>query len=247
MRDILLDIAKHTGDLGFLEIVKITGSKDETLIQSMDKDKLVVLSGSLKEPCVDLEGEFGLNNLNLLKFYANFANFKTDDATIKVARERRGDRDVVAEIQFASADNESSATYRVMNPELVPDQPKFIGSKWDFEFSPSQSKIAEFSDLSSGLVGIETYFSPKIDKDGNLRFYIGDENAATNKANMIFEKNIVAELPTGLYWPIDQVLKVLKLAGTNNATMSFMAKGVLRISFDSKFGSWGYIFPSKRK
>lgn len=249
MRETFLDIIKHTGDLGFIEIVKITGATDKTNIESIDADKRVIVKGTLKEASAELEGEFGFKDLTLLKSYCNFANFKTDTSTVEVIREKRGDREVVAEVRFASEDNETSATYRVMNIDLVPDQPKFLGGNWDLEFKPSAAKIAEFSELASSLMSIEQYFMPKTDKDGNLRFYIGDETAATNKASLVFEKNVKTEFPAGLYWPIQQVLAVLKLAGSDKAepTIHLLAKGALQISFDSSEASWVYIFPGQRR
>jgi len=249
MRETFLDITKHTGDLGFLDTVKITGTSDQTLIESMDADKNVILKGLLKEPSAQLEGDFGLSNLPLLKFYCNFANFKSDDASVDIIREKRGDRELITEIRFASADTESTATYRVMNADLVPDQHKFLGKDWDIEFIPTKSKIAEFSELATGLMSIETYFMPKTDDAGNLRFYIGDEAAATNKASMVFQKDVKATFAGGLHWPIQPVLSILKLAASNGSepTMSFLAKGALQISFESKFGDWKYILPAKRR
>ncbi len=249
MRETFLDITKHTGDLGFIDIVKLTGTSDTTTVEAIDADKRVIIKGRLTDVSAELEGEFGFKDLALLKSYCNFANFKADGANIEVVREKRGDREVVAEVRFASEDGETSATYRVMNIDLVPEQPKFLGKDWDIEFKPTQAKIAEFASLASSLMSIEQYFMPKTDKDGNLRFYIGDETAATNKASLVFEKNVGADFPAGLYWPIQQVLAVLKLAGDDKAepTIHLLAKGALQISFDSTLASWTYIFPGQRR
>ena len=46
MIDILKDIVKHTHGLGFLDLVKITGTSDETTIDSMAEDRSVILQGS---------------------------------------------------------------------------------------------------------------------------------------------------------------------------------------------------------
>lgn len=249
MREKLLDIVKHTGDLGFLQLVKVTGTDDETLIESIDQNKLVILKGTLLEPENEFVGEFGLNNLSLLKFYCNYANFKSDNATIATKKENRGGDDIIAEISFTDENKESSATYRVMNASLVPKQQKFMKDKWDILFKPSPSKINEFSALASGFASLESYFMPKTDEDGNLRFYIGDENAATNKASMVFEKDVKFNFPTGLNWPIAEVLAILKLAQDSKSEIEIglMEVGALQISFKSKFGDWKYIFPAKRK
>jgi len=43
MKDILADVISHTHALGFLEIIKVTGTTTDTLIESMAEDSSVVL------------------------------------------------------------------------------------------------------------------------------------------------------------------------------------------------------------
>ena len=43
MKDILQDIVSHTHNLGFLNIVKITGDEKKTLIDSMADDRSVIM------------------------------------------------------------------------------------------------------------------------------------------------------------------------------------------------------------
>ena len=50
MIDILKDIVKHTHGLGFLDLVKITGTSDATAIDSMAEDRSVILQGSFHKP-----------------------------------------------------------------------------------------------------------------------------------------------------------------------------------------------------
>ena len=50
MKDILQDIVKHTHGLGFLDLVKITGSESETAIDSMAEDRSVILQGNFNKP-----------------------------------------------------------------------------------------------------------------------------------------------------------------------------------------------------
>ena len=49
MIDVLRDIVKHTYGLGFLELVKITGTDSETAIDSMAEDRSVILQGTFKQ------------------------------------------------------------------------------------------------------------------------------------------------------------------------------------------------------
>ena len=47
MKDILQDIVKHTHSLGFLDIVKITGSDKTTTLDSMAEDRSVIMQGEI--------------------------------------------------------------------------------------------------------------------------------------------------------------------------------------------------------
>ena len=44
MKNFLQDLVAHTHSLGFLPLVKITASEDETLIESMSEDRSVILT-----------------------------------------------------------------------------------------------------------------------------------------------------------------------------------------------------------
>ena len=248
MRDTLTDIVKHTGDLGFIEMAKITGTDESTTIEAMDAGKTVIVKGTLKESNDDFKGEFGINQMQLLKFYTTFPSYKAGGAKTTIIREDRNGETLPTEITFESASKDSTATYRLMNKDLIPDQYKFLGTSWDIEISPANTKIAEFSALANGLVAFESNFMPKVE-DSILKFYIGDAGAATNKANMVFDDNVVGDFAGGVYWPIQQVLAILKLADIDGSspTMSFMAKGALKISFSSSTCDWDYILPGKRK
>ena len=63
MKDIILDVVKHTAGLGFIESVKVTGTTQETRFDAMDTDRTVILNATLHNPNPDLIGEFGMGNL----------------------------------------------------------------------------------------------------------------------------------------------------------------------------------------
>ena len=65
MIDILRDIVKHTHGLGFLDLVKITGTSNETTIDSMAEDRSVILQGSFHKPQTEMDGTFGMPQLGL--------------------------------------------------------------------------------------------------------------------------------------------------------------------------------------
>jgi hypothetical protein len=60
MKDILQDIVAHTNKLGFLNIVKITGTEDKTQIDSMAEDRSVIMFAETTGPYPDMIGTFGM-------------------------------------------------------------------------------------------------------------------------------------------------------------------------------------------
>ena len=91
MKDILQDIVAHTHKLGFLNIVKITGTEDKTQIDSMAEDRSVVLFAETANPNPDMIGVFGMPQLNKLKIHLDCPEYK-EDAQINVVK---GDRNGV--------------------------------------------------------------------------------------------------------------------------------------------------------
>ena len=56
MKDVVLDVVKHTAGLGFIESVKVTGTDEETRIDAMDTDRTVILNAKLHTQVPDLMG-----------------------------------------------------------------------------------------------------------------------------------------------------------------------------------------------
>jgi hypothetical protein len=84
MRDILLDIVKHTHSLGFIQSVKIDGNDgSQTNIEAMDDDRSVVLQGKLHNPVTELSGVIGLGKLGVLSGYLNFDGYTDKQSSIK--------------------------------------------------------------------------------------------------------------------------------------------------------------------
>jgi hypothetical protein len=71
MRDQLLDLVQHTLDLGFINLIKITGTDESTAILGLAEDKSVVVQGKFAGPVAEFIGTFGMPNLNKLKILLN--------------------------------------------------------------------------------------------------------------------------------------------------------------------------------
>ena len=85
MRDYLLDLVEHTYDLGCINLVKITGTEQDTVIDAIAEDNGVVVQAKFKNPMPDFIGTFGMPNLSKLKIILNLQEYK-EDASSTVTR-----------------------------------------------------------------------------------------------------------------------------------------------------------------
>lgn len=248
MREILSDIVKHTGSLGFLNTVKITGDDEKTIVESMDEDKTVVLKGELKTTVPDFEGTFGLYNLDLLGQYVAYAPFKADDATIEVSRRKRGEEEFPEKVTFKSGSG-TEVVYRFMSQDLLPEQHKLRQDiPWDIDFEPTKQKISEFSQLSNMLSKYEDTFNVAVDDDKKLHILLGDKLGSSHAGSIVFAEDIEGEMNDELYWPVQQTLSILKLGAADGCVSVKFAKiGALMISIVSDHGEWKYILPGRKK
>ena len=76
MRDHLLDLVGHTHDLGCIDLIKITGTDTETLIEGIAEDRSVVLQAQFNAPVSEFVGVFGMPNLSKIKILLNLQEYK---------------------------------------------------------------------------------------------------------------------------------------------------------------------------
>lgn len=251
MRETLQDIVKHTGGLGFIETVKITGSDDETLVEAMDNDRTVIVKAKLLKADAQLKGEFGMSNLSLIQGLVSSPLFKGDGVTTEVKSRERNGKMVPEEIAFDNTTTKSKAAYRLMSSDLIPEQAKFLGAQWDVEVDPSASKLKELQALAALYAQFESFFAVKTvqNEEGTneLRFYIGDEGSSMHRAYLTIGEEVEGKLGGDLHWPINQVLAILKLGADENLKLQFSSRGALQITMTSPAAEYHYILPARKK
>lgn len=243
MREYITDITKKIGGLGLVDTIKVTGTADETKIEAVDNDKTLIIKAKLTQAQPDLIGTFGISNLNTLGNLLNFASYKTDQATFSV--KRRADGSCPEELEFRDV-NGMGSNFRLMSGQLVAEQPVVAEIKWDVTFTPTKSKIAEFSQLASALSEFDQYFSVKT-KDGSLVVAIGEEGSASHRGAMVLADEVDGELRGDLLWPINQFLSIMKLADGHDNTVSITSKGALQVKVTTGFAEYLYILPARRR
>ena len=240
MKDILQDIVAHTHALGFLSLVKVTGS-ETTTIESMAEDRSVILTATTNAAVAD--GTFGMPNLDKLALHLKNPEYK-DNAKIDVVKAERNGETIPTHIHFENAAGDFQNDYRFMNQQIIEEKlksVKFKGASWDVTFSPSVAAISRMK-LQSAAHSEETTFNVKTD-NGDLVFSFGD--ASTHAGKFVFEAGIEGDLKHTWAWPVAQTQAILSLDG--DVKMSISDQGAMQITVDSGMAEYNYILPAQSK
>ena len=242
MKDILQDIVSHTHNLGFLNTVKITGDHSVTKIDSIAEDRTVIMFGETSNPYPDMEGIFGMPQMNKLRYLLDCPEYK-ENATIDIMRANKNGEDIPVGIHFENEFGDFQNDYRFMNTEIINEKiktVKFKGVKWDVEIEPSLASVQRFS-FQATANNEHTTFLAKTDGD-KLVFVFGD--ASSHGGEFVFASGVTGKLNKAWTWPVQPVLAILKAADVNNTKMSLSNEGALQIMLDSGLATYKYIIPA---
>lgn len=243
--DNVKDILKHTNNLSFLEMVKLSGTDAGTTVESISTDKSIVMFGKLNNEIEDLkDNSIGLSRMGILSGYVSFPAFSEKDASVKIVKQPRNGADVPAEITFDSGHGHQS-NYRFMSKEIVDEQikmPVFKGANYDLEYEPTQKNLQDLTYFSGILSSYESTFST-VCKDSKLYFSIG--SSSSDRALVPIADNVTCKISTNWKWPLSSILSILKLSGTEKCTMFISNQGLLKIELVSGLGTYTYYIPAK--
>ena len=245
IKDILKDVLKHTHGLGIFEQVKLTGTVESTEVETVDADKTVIFKGETHQPVPDLvDSTIGLSRMGVLQGNLQYPGY--DDATGSVAvvtQERNGEQ-VPTEVEFKSAEG-NEAHYRFMLADVINQQLKsikFKGAEFDVNVVPSDKNLKDLTYFNSVLGTYEANFSPKTNGT-DLYFHIGD--AGSDRTKIHVSNTIEGEIKGDWRWPLDIVLRILKLSDSGNCVLSINDEGLLQIIVDSGMAKYTYLLPAK--
>jgi len=246
IKDILKDVLKHTHGLGIFEMVKINGALDSTNIETVDPDKVVILKGKTVTPVADFtDATVGLSRMGVLQGYLNYPGFDDEDATVQIVKQDRNGEEIPVEVGFISTDG-NDANYRFMLADVINQQMKdikFKGATFDINIVPTIMNLKDLNYFNGILGTYEATFSPKTDKAGGLTFHIGD--GVSDRAKVKISDNVTGTIAREWKWPLDIVLKILRLSDTSNCTMSINDQGLMQIKLDSGMAEYTYLLPAK--
>jgi hypothetical protein len=243
MKDILQDIVAHTNKLGFLNIVKITGTEDKTLIDSMADDRSVIMYAETATPYPDMIGTFGMPQLEKLRYLVDGKEYQ-DDAKIEVVTGDRNGETIPVGLHFENKDGDFKNDYRFMNQDIINEKlktVKFRGVNWHVEVNPTVAAVQRFQ-FQAGANTEHTTFLAKTDGD-KLIFTFGD--VSSHGGEFVFATGVTGKINKAWTWPVAPVLGILRIADANNATISFSNEGAMQIMLDSGLATYKYIIPAQ--
>ncbi len=99
MKDHLLDIVQHTHGLGVIDLVKIVGTENETILEAIAENRSVILQAKFKGPIAEFVGTFGMPNLGKLNTVLNIPEYK-ENAVITVSTQDKNGEAVPVGVHF---------------------------------------------------------------------------------------------------------------------------------------------------
>ena len=243
MKDYLLDVVQHTHSLGFIDLVKITGTDENTVIEGIAEDRTVILKGEFHKPVPEFMGNFGMPNLDKLNVLLRIPEYAENEKISINTQERNGDV-VPVGIHFENATSDFKNDYRFMSSEVVNDKLKSVTMKdvnWGVEFEPTVASIQRLKMMISATSGEATFIARTEGSD--LKFAFGD--ASTHAGEFVFRPDVGGSVSKGWAWPVEAVSKILSLSGDVNYKIS--DDGVSQISVDSGLGVYNYLLPAQTK
>ena len=243
MRDYLLDLVSHTYDLGCIDLIKITGNENETVVDAISENRSVVVQAKFHNPNPEFIGTFGMPNLEKLKILLNLQEYR-ENAQITVKRQQRNGVDVPVGLNFKNAIGDFKNDYRFMTSEIVTEKIKAMKMRvptWNLTFEPTNASIMRLK-MQAQANSEEPNFQTKTE-DGDLKFVFGDHS--THAGEFVFHPGVSNELKRSWSWPVKQVISILDLSG--DKTMYISDEGASQIVVDSGLAVYNYILPAQSK
>lgn len=245
MRDNLQDLIKYTHGLGIIDLVKVSGTDQETQISAIAEDKSVIVYGITKTPVADFVGTFGMPNLTKLKTILGFDVYKEDKgASITMTYQQKDGENIPASIHFATSANDFVNDYRLMSKAVIDEKVRnvtFNGAVWDVEFEPTIAGIMRLK-MQAQANAEELNFTTKTENK-DLKMFFGDPS--THSGNFVFHPGVSGTLTRNWMWPVKVFLSIMDLPG--NKTVRISDQGAAEITVDSGYTVYQYLLPAQAK
>ena len=243
MKDYLHDIVQHTQVLGIIDLVKITGTDQETTIDSIAEDRSVIVQAKFKNPVPEFVGTFGMPNLSKLNTILNIQEYR-EDAKLSINKQTRNNEEVPVGIHFENKAGDFKNDYRFMESAVINEKLKTVRMKqvkWNVDITPTVAAIQKMKFQASANSDEPTFVTKT--ENNSLKFYFGDHSS--HAGNFVFQDGVSGTLSKSWSWPVSAVISILGLAGDKSLKIS--DEGVMQITVDSGIATYNYLLPAQTK
>lgn len=236
---ILKEIVQYTTSAN-LDLVKITGDAQQTLIEGVASDKTVVMHGKFRSAIPEFIGTLGLPNLSRLGVMLNIPEYR-ENAQISTTQHPDGG---LATVVLSNSDQSFTNVYRLMTAAMASSavaSVTFREPQWQLEFEPLTASVQKFRYQTQALSDSEQFQT--YTKNNHLYFELGEPSS--HLGTFVFHTPCQGQLREQLSWPVRQVQAVLNLTGDKR--MKISDAGAMQITVDSGVAEYRYIIPTKQK
>jgi hypothetical protein len=244
MKDILNDIIQHTLPLGGIELIKISGTANETNLSAVTENKTVILNSKFKTPIPQFEGVFGMPALEKLRTILSFDDEYDKDAKISVLKETKDEGEQLSVIHFENKNGDFVNDYRLMGKTLVEQKIKnviFKGAVWNLNFKPTIPGITRLKKQAS-VHNDEPNFNAFYENDS---LFMSFGTGSSHASKFMFQAGVSGSLTKSFHWPVKQFLSIMDLVGDKHIYIS--DQGVMRITLDSGIADYEYLLPIQKQ
>jgi hypothetical protein len=241
MKDFLKDLVSHTHSLGVIPIIRVTANNGEVRVDSLAEDHSVILNAKTHQPVANLDGVFGMPNLNKLDLHLKCPEYK-ENASIDLMYDVSSEQQIPSGLLFKNSVGDYTNEYRFMSRKIVDqklDEFECPDVRWDIEFQPAQTSIQRFK-YQIGTHLEDPSFSISL-QSSDIVFKFG--SIVSHAGSFVFQSNVSGKLRSTLIFPKNIVLSVLNLSG--DKTIKLSDSGAMLISVDSGIAVYDYIFPAE--
>lgn len=243
MKDYLQDIVQHTQGLGVIELVKITGDTNSTVIEAISEDRSVIVQGQFNAPVPEFTGVFGMPNLGKLKTILGIEEYR-ENAQITLNTQDRNGAQVPVGLHFENKAGDFKNDYRFMTSEVISEKLKSVKMRtvnWNITVNPTVAAIQKLK-FQAQANSEEVNFVVKTENN-KLKFFFGDHSS--HAGNFVFQDGVSGSLSKAWSWPVGVVISILALPGEK--VMKFSDEGVAQITVDSGIATYNYLLPAQTK
>lgn len=239
MFNILKEIVNYTMAVD-LDLARISGTKDQTMMQSVSADKNIVLEARFNQPVPEFASVLGLPNLGRLNVILNIPEYREDPQVTL----NSNSANILESISFANKADDFHNTYRLMEPSVINSRiaaVTFKEPRWNVAFEPLAVNVQRLRYQAQALsdqVHCHTYT-----QSGNLMLEVGDPSSLQGK--FVFHAHVTGQLQKKMTWVTKHLISILSLAGDKQISISDV--GAMRITLNSGVATYNYILMAQGK